>query len=149
VVLRVPYAPVYRSPALLMFKDYRLHVADLTAPYIHATLGPSKISWKISPSIHITQNVTTDYFDIYEEWLRHGKIVTLSELCSCGHQSLASTLGRSIRVLKQMYEKSLTPKQAREKYQNLLGCDTFGTRLHDTPFLDAIASKLVHLLLSQ
>jgi hypothetical protein len=129
-----------------MFKNYPLQVADLTAPYFQATLGPSSISWMISPSIYIMQNVTTDYFDIYEEWLRHRKIVTLSELRNRGHQSLASTLGRSIGLLKSNCKKPLTPEQARENYQNLLGCYSLGTTLHDTPFLNAIASKLVRFL---
>jgi hypothetical protein len=91
-------------------------------------------------------NVTTDYFDIYEEWLRHRCIITLSELRNRGRQSLASTLGRSIGLLKQKCEKPLTSEQARENYQNLLGCYSLGTYLNDTPFLDTIASKLVHIL---
>jgi hypothetical protein len=145
-VIRVSYAPVYHSPALPKFKDYRIHAASLTAPYFQAIFGSAKLSWKLSPPIHIMSNVTTDYFDVYEEWLRHGKIVTLSSLRNRGHQSLASTLGRSIGLLKQKCEKPLTSEQARENYQNLLGCYSLGTTLNDTPFLDAIASKLVHIL---
>jgi hypothetical protein len=145
-MIRVPYAPIFRSPALPQFKEYRLHAASLTAPYFQATLGLPTTSQKSSPSIHIMDNGTTDYFDIYEEWLRHGKIVTFCELRNRGHQSLASTLGHSIGLLKPKCEKPLTSEQARENYQNLLGCYSLGTSLQDTPFLDAIASKLVHIL---
>jgi hypothetical protein len=133
VVIRVPYAPIYHSPALPTFKDYGLSATSLTTPYFQAIFGSAKLSWKLSPPIHTMSNVTTDYFDIYAEYLRHSKITTLSSLRNRGQQSLASTLGRSIGLLKPKCKKPLTPEQARENYQNLLGCYSLVTTLNDTP----------------
>jgi hypothetical protein len=95
----------------------------------------------------ILNGVRTDYFDIYEDWLYHNSISNPSDLRSRSHTSLASTLGQSIGLLPPKCKgENLSQEEARKNYANVLGCYSLGTILHDTPFLDALASKFIRTL---
>jgi len=145
-VFYVPVRP--KMPATLtQYKEYRIPSSRLPRSYLKKHLHlPNATPYHSGPSI-ILDDTTAAHFDLYEAWLKDGKIYTMSELGDRTHTSLAMSLGHSIGLFKKP-EPKLSPEEARATYGNLLGCYALATTLHERYFQDAIASKIVSILRS-
>jgi hypothetical protein len=125
MTIRVPHASIYDSASLPEYKEYYIHASLLATPYFQELVFRAKSTKQKSDRIITLDSIRTDYFDVYADWLHHN----------------------SIRILhsKPKYGE-LSQEEARTDYANLLGCYSLGTILHDTLFLDALASQLIHTL---
>jgi hypothetical protein len=123
-------APYTQPPSFitgLIYKDYHFSPALLTASYFHERIYQLNSTSHDGIQTTILQHATVAHFDVYENWLLMGELVTIGKLRNSNYVVA-------------------TPEQANAGYDNILSCCSLASVLGDNGFLDALTTQLVKTL---